>query len=165
IVGFDHDDASIFAAQREFLSDARLLHAMIGMLYAIPKTPLYERLAAGGRLDLDDDDSEFGTNVIPLLMTREELRDGYVRLMQEVYAPKAYFDRLDKPFVRDNLQFGAGRTRSWAGHFWRRLVGQARHVAVSLYVYWRLMRGVPDPALRREYRRRIIGLLKARPDP
>jgi radical SAM superfamily enzyme YgiQ (UPF0313 family) len=165
IVGFDHDDASIFAAQREFLSDARLLHAMIGMLYAIPKTPLHDRLAAEGRLDLDDDDSEFGTNVIPLLMTREELRDGYARLMQEVYDPEAYFERLDDLFLRDRLQFGAGRTRYWAGHFWRQLMGQARQATASVYIYWKLMRGVPDPALRREYRRHILGLLKARPDP
>jgi len=48
-----------------------VLHAMIGMLSAIPKTPLYNRLAAEGRLDLEDE-SEFGTNVIPLRMTREE---------------------------------------------------------------------------------------------
>src|SRR5262249_9105869 len=68
IVGFDHDDASIFGAQRRFLHEARILHAMIGMLTAIPKTPLYDRLAAEGRLD-GDDESEFGTNIIPLRMT------------------------------------------------------------------------------------------------
>src|SRR5260370_28110085 len=68
IVGFDHDDPSIFAAQREFLQESRVLHAMVGMLSAIPKTPLYDRLAAEGRLELEDE-SEFGTNVIPLRMT------------------------------------------------------------------------------------------------
>ena len=46
ILGFDHDDASIFAAQKAFLDEARIVHAMIGMLYAVPKTPLYDRLAA-----------------------------------------------------------------------------------------------------------------------
>ena len=38
---------------------------MIGMLYAIPKTPLHARLAEEGRLD-PADEPEFGTNVIPL---------------------------------------------------------------------------------------------------
>ena len=27
-------------------------------------------------------------------MSREELRDGYVRLMDEIYEPEAYFERL-----------------------------------------------------------------------
>ena len=51
---------------------------MSGMLSAIPKTPLYDRLASEGRLDLADR-PEFGTNVIPLRIGREELLDGYLR--------------------------------------------------------------------------------------
>ena len=39
ILGFDNDDSTIFAAQREYLTEARILHAMVGMLSAIPKTP------------------------------------------------------------------------------------------------------------------------------
>ena len=75
IVGFDHDDAGHLRGPAGVYSQARILHAMIGMLSAIPKTPLYDRLLAEGRLD-QDDEPEFGTNVIPLGMTREELRDG-----------------------------------------------------------------------------------------
>ncbi len=37
ILGFDHDDARIFAAQREFLRQTDIMHAMVGMLSAIPK--------------------------------------------------------------------------------------------------------------------------------
>ena len=44
ILGFDNDDETVFDAQREFLREARITHAMIGMLTAIPKTPLYARL-------------------------------------------------------------------------------------------------------------------------
>src|SRR5262249_12655672 len=51
ILGFDNDDPTIFDAQRQFLKDARIVTAMIGMLSAIPKTPLHARLAAEGRLD------------------------------------------------------------------------------------------------------------------
>ena len=46
---------------------------MVGMLSGIPKTPLHARLKEEGRLDLDDE-RPFGTNVIPLCMTRDELR-------------------------------------------------------------------------------------------
>ena len=74
IVGFDHDDPTVFATHREFVQRARISHAMISMLSAIPKTPLYQRLTDNGRLGPEE--SEFGTNVIPLRMSREELREG-----------------------------------------------------------------------------------------
>jgi hypothetical protein len=51
ILGFDNDDTGIFAAHRRFLHEARISTAMVGMLSAIPKTPLYTRLDALGRLD------------------------------------------------------------------------------------------------------------------
>ncbi len=54
ILGFDSDDTTIFEAQRVFIKDARIVSAMIGMLAAIPKTPLYTRLEKEGRLDHDD---------------------------------------------------------------------------------------------------------------
>ncbi len=75
IVGFDNDDTSVFEAQRTFLQSSRIPHASVGMLVAIPKTPLYARLQAEGRLDMDDVPA-FGTNIIPAKMSREELRDG-----------------------------------------------------------------------------------------
>ena len=90
IVGFDNDDPSIFDAQHQFLEDARIANAMIGMLFAIPKTPLHARLVRESRIDFDDVPAH-GTNVIPLGMSREELRDGYIKLMTSVYAPEAYF--------------------------------------------------------------------------
>ncbi|HEV3260881.1 MAG TPA: radical SAM protein, partial [Gemmataceae bacterium] len=100
ILGFDNDDATIFEAQRQFLKDARIVTAMIGMLAAIPKTPLHARLAAEGRLD-PADENEFGTNVIPAQMTREELRDGYVQVMHDLYEPDAYFERLEDLYLKE----------------------------------------------------------------
>src|SRR4029450_3308537 len=55
MLGFDNDDEHIFEAQRRFLTAARISTAMVGMLSAIPKTPLHSRLAAAGRLDPCDD--------------------------------------------------------------------------------------------------------------
>ncbi len=46
IMGFDNDDETIFDAQVEFVREARIAHSMSGMLHAIPKTPLHDRLAA-----------------------------------------------------------------------------------------------------------------------
>ncbi len=89
IVGFDSDDPGVFDRQYKFLQEARIVGAMAGMLSAIPSTPLYDRLEAAGRLDnAAADDPNIATNVIPLNMTREQLRDGWVDLMGRLYAPK-----------------------------------------------------------------------------
>ena len=87
MLGFDHDDETIFDAQLQLVAEARIPSAMVGMVSAIPKTPLYDRLAADGRLDTAGE-SEYGTNVIPLLLDREQLRDGYVRLQGRSTTPR-----------------------------------------------------------------------------
>ncbi|MCA1685298.1 MAG: B12-binding domain-containing radical SAM protein, partial [Planctomycetia bacterium] len=115
ILGFDNDDATIFDAQREFVREARIVNSMTGMLWAFRKTPLYDRLKAEGRLD-PSDAPEFGTNVIPLRISREELRDGYIRVMDDLYTPEAYFGRLDDLFITARLDMGRGRSRYWRRH-------------------------------------------------
>ncbi len=164
IVGFDHDDESVFNAQVQFIRDARVLHIMMGMLFAIPKTPLYDRLLAEGRLDPVDHPVE-GTNVIPLRMTREALRDGYVRLHQDLYEPSAYFERFEQLWLTDGFQFGMTRGAYWRQHPWAWLKGEAVLLTRTALVFWQLMNGVPDRALRREYRRRFYRVIKRRPDP
>ena len=44
IVGFDHDNPSIFEVMPKFLAEARISAAIISMLHAIPTTPLYDLL-------------------------------------------------------------------------------------------------------------------------
>jgi radical SAM superfamily enzyme YgiQ (UPF0313 family) len=164
IMGFDNDDASIFDAQTMFVCEARIVHAMIGMLHAIPKTPLHDRLAAEGRLDTADV-PEFGTNVIPLRIGREQLRDGYLRVMNELYAPEEYFDRLEALYLRERLTFGRPRAEYWRRHPWQGFKAQAGWVIRGIVLFGRLMRRVPDLSLRAEYRRRIWKLLRHRPEP
>ena len=54
IVGFDHDDPTIFKAVPEFLTRARISTALVGIFHAIPTTPLYKRLREAGRLNNDE---------------------------------------------------------------------------------------------------------------
>jgi radical SAM superfamily enzyme YgiQ (UPF0313 family) len=160
ILGFDNDTPEIFEAQRRLVRDARIVHASIGMLYAIPKTPLYERLAAEGRLDLDDQ-PKFGTNVIPLQMTRQQLRDGFVQLMLDVHEPEAYFSRLEALYLSDDSMFSSPRSR-----FWRRqkplvrAVDQTINFVRSAFLFFQLGYRIPDRELRDEYRRRTLRLLQ-----
>jgi radical SAM superfamily enzyme YgiQ (UPF0313 family) len=164
MVGFDHDDASIFDAQLQFVAEARVVTVMLGMVSAIPKTPLYDRLAAEGRLDTAHE-SGFGTNVIPLLLDREALRDGFVRLMGALYDPKHYLDRLDDLFIHGRLDFSRRANQHWRRHLWRYLTVKGRFLVQALGLLARLSRRIPDPRLRQEYLRRIWGLVKARRDP
>jgi radical SAM superfamily enzyme YgiQ (UPF0313 family) len=164
ILGFDNDDASIFDAQRRFLREARISSAMIGMLHAIPKTPLHARLAAEGRLD-PADESDFGTNIIPLQLGREELRDGYMQVLQDVYDPEAYFDRLEDLYLRKRVPFAPGIGRYWHRHPWNWLKAQGKNVVMAVGLFWRLMQGIPEASLRREYCKRLARLIVSRPDP
>jgi radical SAM superfamily enzyme YgiQ (UPF0313 family) len=164
IVGFDHDETTIFAAQQAFLEDASIAHAMIGILSAIPKTPLYDRLAAENRLDYDDEPA-YGTNVIPLRMGREEMMEGYLELMRDVYSPESYFKRVDNLYLDRRFRFAVPRAKYWRRHPWRGLKSQALNLLRFVGVSLRLMRLVKDPSLRSEYRRRLAGVLKSRRDP
>ncbi len=86
IVGFDHDDPSIFDEQFDFIQDARIPVSMTGLLNALPRTALHERLAAAGRLDQDYTGDQFVfSNVLPAGMTRLELYRGYERLLRRLY--------------------------------------------------------------------------------
>jgi radical SAM superfamily enzyme YgiQ (UPF0313 family) len=164
ILGFDNDDASIFDAQVRFLKEARISSAMIGMLSAIPKTPLHARLLREGRLDLDDEPA-FGTNVIPRNLNREELRDGYVRVMRELYHPDAYFDRLDDLMLNGRLSLNGGVNDYWRMRPWARFTGQLYNVTTALGLYVRLMYGIPEAWLRKIYRRRLLRMIYRRRDP
>ncbi|NCY02073.1 MAG: radical SAM protein, partial [Planctomycetia bacterium] len=92
IVGFDSDDKAIFDDQFRFIQDNGITLAMVGMLQAIPRTPLYERLQAEGRL-VEEDPS---CNFVPKQMTRDELRQGYWDLVTRLYSPEAYLERFFK---------------------------------------------------------------------
>ena len=89
IVGFDNDDESIFEDQFRFIQDNGILLAMVGMLTAIPKTPLFERLKKEKRLRPHD----FNCNFVPKKMTPERLKRGYWDLLRRLYQPEAFLER------------------------------------------------------------------------
>ena len=164
IVGFDNDDETVFAAQARFLAEARISIAMIGMLSAIPRTPLYDRLKAACRLD-ETDDPAFGTNVLPVKMSREALAQGYVRLMAEVYEPEAYFARIDDLYRKGGIVIDRALRAYGANHRWARIKNDARLWLESFGLFLRLMTTIPDARLRRLYGERFLSFLRERPEP
>lgn len=98
IVGFDSDDGGIFEDQFRFIQDNGIALAMVGMLQAIPRTPLYERLEREGRLVPEDP----SLNIVPKQMTRDELRQGYWNLLTRLYTPQAFLERSARVSASDS---------------------------------------------------------------
>ncbi len=101
IVGFDNDTPHIFQQQIDFIQKSGIVSAMVGMLQAPPGTRLYERLKREGRLsnELSGDNADGSTNIIPR-MGLETLREGYRKMLAEIYAPPFYYERV-RTFLRE----------------------------------------------------------------
>lgn len=98
IVGFDHDEPSIFSELLDFFQDSPLPNLSIGVLTAPTSTDLHRRLEAEGRLQGEDSTasagSPFTTNIRPARMTQGALLEGTIALARELYAPDRYRQRV-----------------------------------------------------------------------
>jgi radical SAM superfamily enzyme YgiQ (UPF0313 family) len=101
IVGFDTDPENIFDIQVEFIQKAGIPKAMVGLLSAIPNTPLYDRLARENRIlgVPNGDNLAVSLNFIPR-MPAEKLINGYKHIIDVIYTPKNYFKRC-MTFLKD----------------------------------------------------------------
>jgi radical SAM superfamily enzyme YgiQ (UPF0313 family) len=135
IVGFDSDDHAIFEDQYRFIQDNGIVLAMVGMLGAIPTTPLHDRLKAEGRL-VDEDDN---LNFVPKQMTREELKSGYYELVRRLYTPEAFLDRYFRSyrFPEYHKRRAAISTKANEGKFMPTLI----YALLLLWaLFWALLR-------------------------
>lgn len=97
IVGFDNDRAETFDLQYRFIVDSGIQAAMVGLLTALPRTPLYERLQREGRLlERADgsDNTKLSTNVIPKQMSYDTLLTGYKSLYSRLFDDEAIAQRI-----------------------------------------------------------------------
>jgi radical SAM superfamily enzyme YgiQ (UPF0313 family) len=96
IVGFDSDNATIFQRQIDFIQKSGIVTAMVGILSALPKTRLYQRLKESDRLLKGSSGNNTGTtglNFIPKMDT-EVLINGYKKVLSTIYAPTNYYARI-----------------------------------------------------------------------
>jgi radical SAM superfamily enzyme YgiQ (UPF0313 family) len=160
IVGFDNDSPSIFQQQIDFIQKSGIVTAMVGLLQAPLGTRLYERMQNEGRLvaEFTGDNADGSTNIIPK-MGLEPLREGYRKILSQIYAPNFYYERV-RTFLREyhppkmrmrfELQYllalwrsidqlgirGAERLQYWRLFFWT-LLRRPRlfPVAITLAIY------------------------------
>jgi radical SAM superfamily enzyme YgiQ (UPF0313 family) len=144
IVGFDHDRASIFQRQIDFIQKSGIVTAMVGLLQAPAGTRLHERMEKEGRLctDFSGDNVDGTTNIVPA-MSLETLKEGYRRILDHIYSPKHYYRRLRTflreyrpPAARGHLQFS--HVLALLRSFYRLgIVGRER------FHYWKLLFWLP----------------------
>jgi radical SAM superfamily enzyme YgiQ (UPF0313 family) len=98
IIGFDNDTLKTFDLQYRFIQNSGIQAAMIGLLTAVPKTPLYERLEKDGRLIKEasgTDNTKLGTNLIPKQMSYDDMVDGYRSLYYRLLDDKTIAERIN----------------------------------------------------------------------
>lgn len=102
IVGFDNDTAATFDQQYDFITQSGIQAAMIGLLTALPKTPLYDRLKAEDRLIPQAnhaDNTKLATNIIPKQMAYDEMVSGYRRLYERLLNPRNIAERINNKIL------------------------------------------------------------------
>ena len=140
IVGFDHDTPFTFQQQIEFIQKSGIVTAMVGLLQAPPGTRLFERMRHQKRLvgESSGDNVDGTTNIIPM-MSLESLRVGYRNMMEHLYSPERYYQRL-KTFLREyrppkvEVPISFGRVLAFFRSIYRLgILGKER------LQYWRLL--------------------------
>jgi radical SAM superfamily enzyme YgiQ (UPF0313 family) len=97
IVGFDGDTPATFRAQQRFILASGIQVAMVGLLTALPRTPLYERVEREGRLIADaahGDNTRPATNIVPRHMAYDALVASYLVLYRHLTTDRAIAQRI-----------------------------------------------------------------------
>jgi radical SAM superfamily enzyme YgiQ (UPF0313 family) len=101
IIGFDSEKSDVARGIIDCIEETSIPVAMVGLLSALPNTQLTRRLEREGRL-LPDYDRVHGGDIdqctgglnFVTVRDRAEILGDYYRVVDEVYAPKAYFRRV-----------------------------------------------------------------------
>lgn len=103
IIGFDKENNQSAKFMKECIQESGICMAMVGKLYALPKTQLTKRLSSEGRLFEDDsilrdiktdiDQTTSGLNFITI-RPRVNILQDYADVVESIYEPKNYFDRV-----------------------------------------------------------------------
>lgn len=100
ILGFDEEPEDIFDRMISFVQDSGISRAMMGMLQALPGTPLYNQLRAEGRLLSEGVGNIDGHPNFVTKMDRNVLIEGYERVRRTLFSSRAFYGRVLDHFGR-----------------------------------------------------------------
>lgn len=109
ILGFDCDGPDSFDNMIRFIEDAAIPYAMVGMLSALPNTPLYKRLEKEGRLRPDTVGDQFGLSNVITKLPASQMVAGYRRVLETLYQPENFFQRCRENIARWKAAPGSRR--------------------------------------------------------
>jgi radical SAM superfamily enzyme YgiQ (UPF0313 family) len=112
IVGFDTDTSGTFERMIDFIQDSGIVTAMVGLLHALPKTKLYQKLKKEGRIlnAATGNNTDSSLNFIPVI-NKEILIEGYKRILSTIYSPKNYYSRVIT-YLNEYIEFVDGSKMS-----------------------------------------------------
>jgi radical SAM superfamily enzyme YgiQ (UPF0313 family) len=130
ILGLDGDGPEVFDAQIDFIKEAGIPIAMVGLLNALRGTGLYHRLEREGRLltESTGNNLDITLNFIPE-MERQTLINGYKRILTTLYDTTLsnYFQRCwtqfknMKPIEHSARSTGKMELLAFARSLWRQM--------------------------------------------
>jgi len=100
IVGFDNDKPTIFDKMFEFIQNNGIVTAMVGILNAPRGSELYNKLLKENRIkgEISGNNVDVNTNIIPK-MNFDFLVNNYKNLVNKLYSPKYYYERMKQFLV------------------------------------------------------------------
>ncbi len=108
IYGFDHDTNESVQEFIDFVNDSNAPIVMAGLLNALPCTKLMTRMQHEGRLiqASSGNNSDGVINFIPYHFSIKQAEQNYLRILEGIYQPQAYFKRVIRhlELIDPNLQ-------------------------------------------------------------
>ena len=98
-------------------------------------------------------------------MSREELLDGYIRVLNELYEPEAYFERTEALFLQPSFESASTRCNPGSDASAFLPAQRCLYLLKAIGLFLRLMTRVREPGLKREYRKRLWRFLKVHRRP
>ncbi len=96
IMGLDTDDEETGRSILEFIEASNIPMLTINLLHALPKTPLWDRLAASGRLIADPGDRESN---VEFLLPYDTVVESWRSTVTAAFAPEALYRRYAHQLV------------------------------------------------------------------
>ncbi len=140
ILGLDTDTPDTAAAILEFAHQSQIPLMTVNILYALPKTPLYERLKQAGRILYEPD----GDSNVVFLEPHEKVVERWRRVIAHLYEPANLYERFLSQ-ARGTYLNRSTKNNTWQQLTWRNL---RRAVRILGRIFWHV-------GLRSNYRRQF----------
>lgn len=143
IVGFDSDQPTVFDRMITLIQDSGIVTAMVGLLNAPRGTALYKKLKHENRLTTPPtgDNMDCTMNFVPK-MDMHELLDGYHKVLDTIYSPKYYYERV-KTFLENynfsdtaRLKVRYSGLRAFVRSMWHIGVVEKGKLHYWMFIFW-----------------------------